>query len=80
MPEELRIRVNGRELAVAAGTSVAAALLNAGIRGMRRSRTGEPRGPVCGMGACMECRITVDGRAQLRACQLRCREGMEIEC
>ncbi len=80
MPERVRVKVNGRELEMPAEASVAAALMSAGVSGLRRSRTGEPRGPVCGMGVCMECRVRVDGRAHQRACQFSCREGMEIEC
>ena len=36
----------------------------------RTSVTGEPRGPLCGMGICFECRTTVDGREHVRSCQL----------
>jgi len=78
MPEPIRIVVDGRELAVAAGQSLAAALLGAGITTFRVSATGEPRGPVCGMGACFECRVTVDGVAHRRACLEPLRPGMEI--
>jgi sarcosine oxidase subunit alpha len=59
--------------------SVAAALLNAGVLGFRRSVSGEPRGPLCGMGTCQECRLTIDGSAQQRACLRTVRQGMRIE-
>lgn len=78
MPERIEIRVNGQPILAEAGTSVAAALANAGISGFRRSRSGEPRGPVCGMGVCLECRVRVDGVEHQRACQIVCRPGMEI--
>ena len=74
----IKIRCDGREIAVAEGTSVAAALLGAGVARFRSSITGEPRGPVCGMGVCMECRVTIDGEAHRLACQTLCREGMEV--
>ena len=74
----IKIRCDGREIAVAEGTSVAAALLGAGVARFRSSVTGEPRGPVCGMGVCMECRVTIDGEAHRLACQTLCREGMEV--
>jgi sarcosine oxidase subunit alpha len=78
MAERVRIRVDGQPLEVAAGTSLLAALWNAGVRVVRTSVAGEPRGPLCGMGVCMECRVTVDGRPQRRACLETVREGLEV--
>jgi D-hydroxyproline dehydrogenase subunit gamma len=37
------------------------------------------RAPFCGMGVCQECRVTVDGRAYVLACQTVCRDGMRVE-
>jgi predicted molibdopterin-dependent oxidoreductase YjgC len=76
--EMITFVVNGRPLRVRPGTSVAAALVGAGVHAFRRSVTGEPRGPVCGMGVCFECRITVDGVAHRLACQTPCTAGMEV--
>jgi sarcosine oxidase subunit alpha len=78
MPEPLRIVVDGRELRVAPGRTLAAALLDAGVTAFRRSASGEPRGPVCGMGACHECRVTVDGVPHRRACLEPLRDGMQV--
>ena len=78
MPERVNVRVNGRPVAVGEGSSVAAAILTAGVGAFRRSVTGEPRGPLCGMGICFECRATVDGVAHRRTCMLPAREGMEV--
>ena len=74
------IKVNGQPLAVTAaqGASVAAVLLGAGVMSFRHSVTGEPRAPLCGMGVCFECRVTIDGVAHSRSCQISIREGMEI--
>lgn len=77
--ETVTLRVNGREVSVERGTSVAVAILVAGEGGFRRSVSGEARGPLCGMGICFECRVTVDGIGQRRACVLPCAEGMVIE-
>lgn len=74
----VRVRINGMESDVAAGTTVAAAAWNAGVTAMRSSVTGQPRAALCGMGVCFECRITVDGVAHARSCQLVCHDGMEI--
>ena len=78
MADTLTVRVNGRALSVAEGTSVAAAVVIAGVTAFRRSVTGEPRGPLCGMGICFECRATVDGVPHRRTCQMQVREGMEV--
>jgi NADPH-dependent 2,4-dienoyl-CoA reductase/sulfur reductase-like enzyme len=73
------LRVDGRSIAVAPGTTVAAALWSARISSFRKSLSGEPRGPVCGMGICFECRVTVDGVPHQRACILPCAQGMVVE-
>ena len=73
------LRINGAPLSVPEGTSVAAAILTAGVTAFRRSVTGEPRGPLCGMGICFECRATIDGVPHQRTCQLPARTGMEIQ-
>lgn len=82
MREEVTVTVtvDGAAIAVARQTTVAAALtLAQGIGGTRLSTGGTPRAPFCGMGVCQECRVTVDGRAHVLACQTVCRDGMFIE-
>jgi sarcosine oxidase subunit alpha len=70
------IKINGQPHEVLEGTSVASALSQAGIT--RRSVTGEPRGPLCGMGVCFECRVQVGDKKLVRACLVPCADGMEI--
>lgn len=72
------IRVDGQERQVEPGMTVAAAVLAAGISSFRRAVGGGRRGPLCGMGICYECRMTIDGVAHSRSCQILCREGMEV--
>ncbi len=79
MGETVRIILNGRERDVPAGATLASALLALGLTHFRTSVHGEPRAPLCGMGVCQECRLTVDGRMHVRACLLLCREGMRVE-
>ena len=75
----IQLRINGTPVTVAPGTVVAAALAQAGITRFRTSSKGEARGPLCGMGICMECRVTISGRAQCRSCTTLCAEGMEVQ-
>lgn len=79
MSSGMTITVDGREVSAAPGTTIAAALMNAGIAAFRTSVNGEPRGPVCGMGICFECRVTVNGAAHQRACLIVCEAGMRVE-
>ena len=79
MPSRVEIRVNGVPHRVPADVTLAAALLPIGIGAMRRSVSGMPRGLLCGMGICFECRVTVDGDPHRRACLEPVRDGMEVE-
>jgi sarcosine oxidase subunit alpha len=78
VPELITLRVNEVPVTVAPGSMLAAAVLEAGVTTFRRSVSGEPRGPLCGMGICFECRVTVDGIAHLRSCQTLCENGMDV--
>jgi D-hydroxyproline dehydrogenase subunit gamma len=78
MSEPIVVQVNGKAVSVAAGTIVAAAVVIGGETAFRRSMLGKPRGPLCGMGICMECRVTINGRKHCRSCQILCEPGMEI--
>ena len=73
------MRINGVKIDVFEGTNVAVALLGAGIFAFRSSVSGQLRGPLCAIGVCMECRVTIDGKAHQLACQTLCRDGMEVE-
>jgi len=73
----LTLTIDGRAVSVAQGTSVAAALLQAGVAA-RTSVSGEPRSPLCAMGICMECCATVNNVKHVRTCQLMAQPGMEV--
>ena len=73
----LTLKMNGRTVEVPAGTTVAVAAMLAGIP-CRVSVSGTPRGPVCGMGICFECRMTINGKPQVRSCQTPCESGMDV--
>ncbi len=74
----IKIKIDGKTVEVDAGTNLAAALLNNGVPAFRTSITNEPRHPLCGMGVCFECRVTVDGDPYQRSCLVSVREGMNI--
>jgi NADPH-dependent 2,4-dienoyl-CoA reductase/sulfur reductase-like enzyme len=57
--------------------TIASALINAGETRFRVDRGGHARAPFCGMGACFECLVTVDGQAQ-RACLERATDGVRV--
>ncbi|MBS0608155.1 MAG: (2Fe-2S)-binding protein [Proteobacteria bacterium] len=78
MASTVTLHIDGRELTVPMGSSVAAALASTPGGCSRLSVSGEPRAPFCGMGICHECRVSIDGRRQL-ACQTLCRDGMRID-
>jgi sarcosine oxidase subunit alpha len=77
MLSQLTLMVNGASIVVPAGTTVAVATAIAG-QACRTSVSGEPRGPLCGMGICFECRVAIDGRPHRLGCQTLCEQGMEV--
>lgn len=72
------ITVDGIAMRVAAGITVAAALLDEGVHAFRRSPRGDARAPLCGMGICFECRVTIDGQPHRRACLETVADGMIV--
>lgn len=78
MRERVAFRIDGAETTAEAGTTVAAALWNAGRLASRRSVSGAPRGPLCLMGICFECRVTIDGQRHRRGCLEAVAPGMDV--
>lgn len=76
--DAVEIVVDDRRLRVASGITVAAALFNLDLASFRESVSGSARGPVCGMGVCFECRVTIDSRPHQRACLIQISDGMNI--
>ncbi|MFG3205603.1 (2Fe-2S)-binding protein [Streptomyces sp. NPDC048192] len=70
------VTFDGRVLAALPGQTVAAALWAAGVTSWRSTRGGgRPRGVFCGIGVCFDCLVTVNGRANQRACLAPVRPG-----
>jgi predicted molibdopterin-dependent oxidoreductase YjgC len=72
----MTITFEGQEIPFEPGQSVAAALIAAGIRSWRTTRRdAAPRGLFCGIGACYDCLITINGTSAQRACLVPARDG-----
>ncbi len=77
--EQVALTIDGREVRVPAGETVAAAALIHGLLPFRTSAvSGAPRAPYCMMGACFDCLVEIDGMPNRQACQVRVAEGMAI--
>ncbi|TCC11217.1 2Fe-2S iron-sulfur cluster-binding protein [Kribbella soli] len=69
-PTAVDVTVDGRPVAAHAGQTVAAVLLANGRDTWRTTRVHDrPRGIFCGIGACQDCLVTVNGLPDVRACQ-----------
>lgn len=71
--EPVQFTFDGIPTSALPGESIAAALAASGIAAMRSLGSGQAagggwRGPYCGMGACFDCLVTIDGRVSQRAC------------
>lgn len=75
MADSITMTIDSRAVTVPPGTTVAAAI--AGVT--RLSVSGQLRAPLCGMGVCQECRVTINGRAHVLSCQTLCRSGMDVQ-
>ena len=77
--ERVRFTFDGAAYEGLAGETIAAALTANGVRTLRKARSGAARGLWCGMGACFECVVTVDGKPEQRACLVKLADGQRIE-
>lgn len=76
----IEIIVDGNPVPAFFGETVAAALLAAGKRVLRRTaRHSAPRGLYCGIGICFDCVMTIDGRPNVRTCLTEVRPGMRVD-
>ncbi|HEX3867422.1 MAG TPA: (2Fe-2S)-binding protein [Gemmatimonadaceae bacterium] len=78
-PKPVDIIVDGVGVRTHDGVTVAAALLNAQASTFRRSVSGAPRAPLCGMGVCYECRVTIDDVPHQRSCLRVVSSGMRVD-
>ena len=83
MNKAITLSIDAHSISVEEGVTVAAAIARVadhrGQRGVtRHSVSGAARAPLCGMGVCQECRVTINGRQHQLACQTLCAPGMEV--
>jgi glycine/D-amino acid oxidase-like deaminating enzyme len=76
-PEMISFEFNGGIFDATPGESIGAALTAAGQMVLGTDSHGRGRGMLCGMGACFECRVAVNGITQ-RACLTPVAEGMRV--
>ncbi len=78
-PDAVQITVDGQPMRALAGQTVAAVMLANGRDAWRTTRNaGRPRGVFCGIGACYDCLVVVNGIPDIRACQRTIRAGDAI--
>ena len=71
--------VQGQPITARAGDTLAMALLNAGVVPFRQTPVfGQPRSPLCLMGACFDCLVEVDGQPNVQSCMVEVAEGMQV--
>lgn len=71
---------DGEAVAGREGEPVAMSLWAQGWRVLGyNEESGRSRGLFCNIGQCFECRVTVDGRRDQRACLTPVREGMQVQ-
>lgn len=68
---------DGRTVAALPGDTIAAALTADGVLALRQTARGEWRGLWCGMGACWDCVVSVDG-SSMRACMAKASPGLDV--
>jgi D-hydroxyproline dehydrogenase subunit alpha len=76
--DQITFCFDGKQVAALEGETIAAALSAIGVVAFRRTPSGAPRGLHCGMGACFDCVVTVDGRIGQRACLTKVTNGMQV--
>ena len=78
--EKIRFYLDGKEMYVYEGDTIAAALMAAGVTTHRHTRKkGTPRGIFCAIGRCTDCVMVVDGQINVRTCITPLKEGMQVQ-
>jgi len=77
---QVKIWVDGKEIAARKGEPIAAAIAANGTKIHRyTTKREEPRGVFCGIGQCTDCVMVVNGVPNVRTCITPVTEGMTVE-
>lgn len=77
---QVQIEFEGRTYRGVRGQTIAGILLAGDVLDWRTTGGQHaPRGLFCGIGVCFDCVVTVDGIADVRACQRRATGGERVE-
>ncbi|SDZ80180.1 sarcosine oxidase subunit alpha [Thalassobacillus cyri] len=78
--EKVTFFYEGTPLHTRKGTTVAAALMENGIKKLGVSRKlNQSRGYFCGIGRCCSCFVTINGEEHVRSCMVTVEESMEVQ-
>lgn len=76
--QKIQIFFDNQEIEAFEGENLAAALLAAGIKQLRKNPVSkQPRAPYCMMGACFECLVEIDGQSK-QACMTETTAGLTV--
>lgn len=76
---KVRFTFEDREMEGYEGEPIAAALVAAGVKVLRRSvRYNRPRGFFCAVGKCASCLMEVDGKPNMMVCMTPLKEGTVV--
>lgn len=77
--DPVRFSFDGVELVANRGENLALALLASGVSRFRHAAPlGDPRGPLCLMGVCFDCLVTIADQPDCQACMVEVTEGMAV--
>ncbi|MCM3569954.1 (2Fe-2S)-binding protein [Neobacillus mesonae] len=78
--KQVSFQFDGKTYEAYENETIAAALLANDVRKLRvHEDSGTPRGFYCNIGHCMECRVTVNGQSNTRACLTVVQQDMVVE-
>lgn len=77
--KKITLQINNKPVSVDEGSTVATTIFASDAENFRRSISGKPRFPLCGMGICFECRVTINGIKHQKSCQILATSEMIVE-
>ena len=72
---EYTITFDGQTCLGKPGQTISEVLMINGLITLGQTPDGAPRGVYCGMGACFQCRVVLNGKMNIRACKTLARPG-----